>query len=148
MQKSKLGMSMSLLAALIFFTGLLGITPLLLIAGYVILVEQNEYLKSCATKAVLIVVLTTAVAAVVGILLGNNSILGLIDDLVRVFAPNSSINLAGQGSMFAESVPFIGRLQSFIQSSISLIRTVALVLFGALALIKDNYSIKVEKKTQ
>ena len=39
--KTKLGISLGLLGAALYFMGLMGITPLVLLAGYVLLFEEN-----------------------------------------------------------------------------------------------------------
>ena len=56
MEKSKLGISVALFGAALFFTGFLGVTPLVLLAGYVLLFEQDIWLKKTAVKAALIVI--------------------------------------------------------------------------------------------
>ena len=52
MQKTRLGISAGLLGAALYFVGLLGIIPVVLLAGYVLLFEENEWLKRTAVKAV------------------------------------------------------------------------------------------------
>lgn len=46
MEKSKLGISIGLLGALVYFMGLLNTTALIIIAGYILLFEQNGWLKN------------------------------------------------------------------------------------------------------
>ena len=53
MQKAKLGISVGLLGAAIYLTALSGsLLGLLVLAGYVLLVEDNQWLRLSAVKAV------------------------------------------------------------------------------------------------
>ena len=49
--KTKLGISVGILAAATYLAALIGITPLLLVAGYILIVEENDFLKKTAVKA-------------------------------------------------------------------------------------------------
>lgn len=51
--KTKLGVNVGIFGALIYFAALFGgYVPLLLLVGYVLVMEQNEWLKNTAIKAV------------------------------------------------------------------------------------------------
>lgn len=51
--KTKLGISVGLLGTMVYFAALFGgYTPVILLAGYVLLFEENEWLKKAAIKAV------------------------------------------------------------------------------------------------
>lgn len=51
--KTKLGVNIEIFGALIYFVALFGgYVPLFLLAGYVLLMEENEWLKKTAVKAV------------------------------------------------------------------------------------------------
>ena len=52
MEKTKLGISVCLLGALVFLSGYLGITAVALVAGYVLLKEESAKLKKYAAYAV------------------------------------------------------------------------------------------------
>ncbi len=55
-QKTKLGISVGLLGAAIYFMGLFsGYMVAVLLAGYVLLFEENEWLKKSAVKAIAVV---------------------------------------------------------------------------------------------
>lgn len=51
MEKSKLGISVGLLAAGMYFLGMLSLLALIVVAGYVLLKEDNAWLKRSAVKA-------------------------------------------------------------------------------------------------
>lgn len=55
MEKAKLGISIGLLGAAAYFSGLISTIVLVLIAGYILLAESNAWLRKCAVKAVVIV---------------------------------------------------------------------------------------------
>lgn len=56
MEKTKLGLSVGVMGALIYFTALFGMTPLLLAAGYVLIRETDEWLHKCALRALVLVI--------------------------------------------------------------------------------------------
>lgn len=63
MEKTKLGISVSLLGALVFLSGYFGIAALVLVGGYVLLKEESEKLKNCA-KYSLVLFLTFLAASI------------------------------------------------------------------------------------
>ena len=73
MQKTKLGISVGLLGAALYFLGLINTVALFLLAGYVLLFEENEWLRRAAVRAAVIVV-------------GFGLIFTLIGTLENVFA--------------------------------------------------------------
>lgn len=68
MEKTKLGISIGLLGAGMYFAGLAGALPALLLAGYVLLREENSWLKRMAVKAAAIVLLMAVFPACWGLL--------------------------------------------------------------------------------
>lgn len=70
MEKTKLGISVSLLGALVFLSGYLGIAALVLVGGYVLLKEESEKLKRCVMYS-LILFLGFLVASIVLEVLGS-----------------------------------------------------------------------------
>jgi len=69
-EKTKLGISVSLLGALVFLSGYLGIAALVLVGGYVLLKEESEKLKRCVMYS-LILFLGFLVASIVLEVLGS-----------------------------------------------------------------------------
>ena len=67
MQKAKLGISVGLLGTAIYLTALSGsLLGLLVLAGYVLLVEDNQWLRLSAVKAVAVYLFFTFVIQAVG----------------------------------------------------------------------------------
>lgn len=55
--KTKLGISVGMLGAMIYFAALFGgYLPVIILAGYVLLFEENEWLKKSAVKAAAVMV--------------------------------------------------------------------------------------------
>ena len=56
MEKTKLGISVGLLGALVFFAGYSGLTVIALVGGYVLLKEENSTLKKYVVYAVALMI--------------------------------------------------------------------------------------------
>lgn len=118
--KSKLGISLGLLSACIFFVALLSnYIPLLLLVGYVLLREDNLWLKQNAVKAVVIVVLVDLVSALIGFIPDT---IGLINEVIGLFN-GDSIN-----------VPILNQIISLVKSVLFYGEKVLLVLLGFMSL--------------
>lgn len=58
MQKTKIGISVALFGAALYLMGLFGgYTIVIIMAGYILLFEENEWLKKAAVKAIAVMVL-------------------------------------------------------------------------------------------
>lgn len=82
MQKTKLGISVGLMGAGLYLIGLFSFIPAFLLAAYVLLREDNEWLRRTAVRVVIIItgfyVLRTGVDMLQEILGIVNNILGLV----------------------------------------------------------------------
>ena len=130
MQKAKLGISVGLLGAAIYLTALSGsLLGLLVLAGYVLLVEDNQWLRLSAVKAVavylfFIIQAVGYVPDVLGIIsdAGNlfnayvsvpvlNDIVTLVKDLIylaeKIFLMVLGVKALNQGTV---AVPFVDKL--------------------------------------
>lgn len=81
MEKSRLGISVGIVAAIVYLAGLLdGFVLLLVAAFYVLFCEQNEWLRKSAVKAVILYL----AFAVVGLALGLiGDVFGAAFDFIR-----------------------------------------------------------------
>ena len=68
MEKSKLGISIALFAALMFLTGYLNVIVMVLLAGYILLREENTYLKKTAVGTVVLFLAFAALSLCIGLL--------------------------------------------------------------------------------
>jgi ribosomal protein L40E len=124
--KSKLGVSVGLIAGIAYFMGLVsGYIPLLLILGYVLIAEDNRWLKVSVVKAV-IVCLTFSLLKVM---------IGLIPDLFNIISVSAGlfdeyVSLSKATSVF-----------SIITLIVSLIENVVLLILGFMAFKQKSFSI-------
>lgn len=121
MQKTKLGLSVTFVAACLYFFGLFSTIPAVLLIGYVLLKEDDEWLKKMAVKS-LIVVLVFWVA---------NGVLGAIGDVFSFLSV-----ITNWFNMGRVSVPF--NLTSLISYALSAVKFLAMVVLGLQALKHES----------
>lgn len=119
MQKSKLGISVGLLGAAIYFSGLFnGLLLITIITGYVLLIEDNEWLRRTSIKAVILFIMFSLLTAIIGLI---PSAIGLISSLLGIF-----------GGSF--SIPFISSIVDFIVKGIDIAKVVLFIILGCKSL--------------
>ncbi|MBO5178694.1 MAG: hypothetical protein J6K15_11530 [Lachnospiraceae bacterium] len=124
--KTKLGISVAMMAAGTYLLGLFsGYLALVLIAGYVLLCESDEWLKKSVVKALVITVAFSVISAVIGFI--PNAI-SIVDDLVSIFGGNFSIL-------------FLSRIVTFINTVLSVFEKLLMLALALLAF--DNKTIKL-----
>lgn len=115
-EKSKLGISIALLAAGMFFVGIVSYLALIAIALYIFIREDNAWLKKTAIFAVILVVFFAAVNFVLSVFSGAISL------------ANVNINFIGN------IIPLLGKVFSVITSLVNIAEFVLLGLFGFMSL--------------
>lgn len=119
MQKTKLGISVGLLGAILFFACFFGgYTVTILLAGYILLVEDNAWLKRVTVKGVVLMVAFSVLAALVNFI---PNIMSFVDDIFRIFKGNFYI-------------PVISNIVNLIITVLSLTEKVLFLLLGFKAL--------------
>lgn len=90
MKVTRLGISAGLLGAAIYFMGLFGgyIVTILLV-GYVLLFEENPWLKRSAVKAAALMILFSLLSAAIALI---PNFISLLDDLAGIFGGGVRIN--------------------------------------------------------
>ena len=128
--KTKLGISTGVLAALVYFAALFGGfgIGLIVLAGYVLLFESDEWLKRMAVKAVVFTVTLTVLSYLVGI----------IPDVIDVI--NSVLDIFNVNSIYLE---WLNDIINFILTVISFVRTIVFLLLGIKAVSKSTVYIPV-----
>lgn len=117
--KTKLGISVSIAAALTYFMGLFGgYLVLLVLAGYILWKEENLWLKQTVVKAVTICVTFSVVIALIGLV---PDAINLLDDVFSVF---------GKGFSFS----ILSRMITLINSVLKLAEKLLLLALGFFAL--------------
>lgn len=119
MQKTKLGISVGALCAAIYFTGLFGgYFVAVFLTGYVLLVENNQWLRRNAVKAIVLMVMFSMITAIIH----------LIPDVMDCM---EHIILA-MGINFTEK--FLSNFTMAIISIIEIIQKLLFVILGVKAL--------------
>lgn len=114
MEKTKLGLPVRVMAAVIFFTSLFGgYVPLILTAGYVLLREDNKWLRKSAFRAVFLMLLFSGIETVVG---SVNEILSIIGNIYDTFI----------------QIPI--NFDDILISAISIVKTAVFIILGIKAL--------------
>lgn len=131
MQKTKLGISVGLLGAAIYFTSLFSgyLVPVIL-TGYVLLFEENDWLRKNAVKAVSLTVFFSFIIVVINLI--PNAI-SFINYIVSMFGGNFHI-------------AFISNLVNAVTSAIDIIEKVLFIGLGLKALNQGSISVPVVDK--
>ena len=128
MQKTKLGISVGLLGAALYFMGLFsGYLVTVLLAGYVLLCEDNEWLKKTAVKAVSLMVLFSFLSAVMNLIPNT---FGVISNIV---------SLCG-GNFY---VAYISNIINVFEGIFNLIEKILFLILGLKALNQKTISVPI-----
>lgn len=131
MEKTKLGISVELLGVIVFAAALFGgYFPLLLAAGYILLREENEWLRKSAVQAV-----TTSI--VFSFLIYT---VGLIPDALDWFG--SLTNIFGTSFYFS----VVNGIINAVTSALSIIREVLFLLMILKAFKQESIQVPVVDK--
>ena len=126
MEKTKLGISVGLMGATVFLMALGGgITPLLLLAGYIFFKEENVWLKKNTVKAIVVLLVYYIAYYALGLI---PDVLGLLLDTIGLVGIHISLS-------------FINNLVYILRDAVSVVKTLILLLSGLTAL--NMGSIKV-----
>ena len=83
MQKAKLGISVGVLGAAMCFSGLFsGYIIAGILAGYILLMEENVWLKKTAVKTIAVMMVFSAFSVLIGFI---PDVIGIIDDVFGIF---------------------------------------------------------------
>jgi len=128
MQKTKLGISVGLLGAAIYFMGLFtGYLIPVLLTAYVLFFEEDEWLKKSAVKAVALMVIFSLLTAIISLV---PDVMSFINNLVSAF-----------GGYFY--IGFISGLVNAVISAIDIIETVVFIGLGLKALKQETMAVPV-----
>lgn len=116
MQKTRLGISVGMLGAAIYLTGLFsGYFVVVVLAGYALLFEENWWLKRNAVKAVALMVFFSLLITMINLI---PNMLGVISNIVAIF-----------GGVFSVSA-----LDYFVSAVVSIIEIIQKILFVGLGI--------------
>lgn len=131
MQKTRLGISVGMLGAAIYLTGLFsGYVVAVLMAGYVLLFEENSWLRRSAVKAVSLMVFFSFITVLINLI------------------PNAISSINYIASMFGSSfyAVFITNLVSAVTSIIDIIEKLLFIGLGVKALNQGTITVPVVDK--
>lgn len=126
MQKTKLGVSVGLVGAAVYFIGLFGgLLTALVLAGYILLAEDNEWLRKSAVKAIALVLSFAVFSGIINLI--PNAIT-FINDIVAIFGGKFSMLFLNKvaialnsGLDIVEKILFLGLgFKAFTQGTISI----------------------------
>lgn len=128
MQKTKLGVSAAVLGAAVYFLGLFsGSLIAVILAGYILIREENPWLRKSAVKAIALLILFSLISVV----------LGLIPDVISFI--NSIVSIFG-GSFY---ISVISNIIYMLRNGLDLIRTLLFLLLGLKALSQGTVKVPV-----
>lgn len=128
MQKTKLGISVGLLGSAIYFTGLFsGYLVAVILAGYVLMFEDNRWLRRSAVKAVAVMVFFSLLITVLNLV--PNAI-SFVNDIVSIF-----------GGSF--HVAFLTHLVSAAVIVLNMIEKLLMIGLGSKALTQGTIAVPV-----
>lgn len=131
MQKTKLGISVGLLGAILYFSGLFaGYFVTAAIVAYVLIREENEWLRKTAVKALVLAFFFPILQKVVGVL---PDLIDLANDALNMV----KLNFADK--FFA----FLLKPFSLLYSVVSIAHYVVFILLGVLALSEKSFKVPV-----
>lgn len=131
MQKTKLGITVGLLGAAIYFTGLFGgFLVAVVLAGYSLMFEENEWLKKNAVKAIALMVFFAMLSAVVNLIPDTISFINYVAGIFGGYV----------------TVGILSSIASAIESAIGIIEKILFIVLGIKALNQGTVAVPVVDK--
>lgn len=131
MQKTKLGISVGLLGAAIYFMGLFsGYLVVTLLVGYVLLFEENKWLRKAAVKAIALMIFFSCLVAVLNLI---PDAIGMVNNILAVF----------KGSF---TMVFVSRVITAATAIINFIEKVMFLILGFKALNQGTIVVPAVEK--
>lgn len=128
MQKTRLGISVGLLGAALFLSCFFGgYTVAIIIAGYILLFEENAWLKRATVKGVALMFGFAVLSSVINVI--PNAIT-LIDRIFKVFGGNFYIN-------------FFSNVVDVVNNAIGIIEKLLFIVLGIKAFNQGTIKISV-----
>lgn len=131
MQKTRFGISVGMLGSAIYLTGLFsGYLVAVLLTGYVLLFEENVWLKRSAVKAVALMVFFSFITVLINLI------------------PNVMSCISYIAAMFGSSfyISFISNLVSAVTSVIDIVEKLLFIGLGVKALNQGTIAVPVVDK--
>lgn len=131
MQKTKLGVSVGLMGAATYFMGLFGgYLVVVLLAGYILLCEGNEWLRKSAVKAICVMTAFSFPITVANLI---PNVISFIDSFVSIFGGHFYIT-------------FLSNLVNAIATALSILEKLLLLELGLKALNQGTIAVPAVDK--
>ena len=131
MKKTRLGISVGMLGAAIYFMSYYSnYFVIALLVGYVLLFETNEWLKKSAIKAAVLAIMFSIASSFVYLL---PEIIDVLNEIVGIFGINLYSNL-------------IFKLAAAIAGTLDIVQLFLFIVLGFKALTQGNVSISIVDK--
>lgn len=126
MQKTKLGISVGLLGAIAYFVGIFsGYTPAIIVFGYIMLVEDNPWLRKTAVKSIVLLVTFSILSEFIDFI---PQIIYFVDSIFTVF-----------GSSFSISV--VTNIIGVLESALVIVEPIVFIVLGLKALSQGTIKV-------
>lgn len=131
MQKTKLGVSVGLLGASLYFIGMFGeYLPIIFLVGYILIAEENEWLKKTAVKAIALMISFALLFVAIRFI---PSCINVIDDIFNIFGGNFELSI-------------LSHIVITICDALEVVQVVVFVILGLKAFNQSTVSIPVVDK--
>ena len=128
MYKSKLGISVGAIgAAAYFIAAFSGYVGLIMLVGFVLLFEENGWLKKTVVKAISLLVVFDIALMLINFI---PNVISSIDDFLNIF--NGSLYLA-----------IVSKITNFLSSAVIVVQDILFVILGLKALTQGTIPIKM-----
>lgn len=128
MQKAKLGVSVGLVGAALYFFGLFsGYLLMALLAGYILLMEEDAWLRKQAVRSVALLVCFSLLGTLVGLI---PNFLELIGDVVSIFNGSFSYGV-------------VTKIVNLLRDIINFVEIIVFLLLGVKALGQTSLKLPV-----
>ena len=140
--KTKLGISAGMMGAILYFTALFGgYVPLFIAAGYVLIKEENTFVRKAAFKSTVLLLFFSAVSTLLSSFNEILSIIGNLFDTFIIVIPAIITFIHYKVNKLEISVISKTDSDDIFNSIISLIKTVVFVIFGIMAFKQEDIRI-------
>lgn len=128
MQKTRIGISAGMLAAAIYFLGLFsGMLTALILVGYVLMFEDNGWLRKNALRAMILMILFSLITAVIGFI---PSMISFVNNVFSAFGSYFTLN-------------FVSRMIDALLIIINSIEKLLFIILGFVALSQKTFFIPI-----
>ena len=119
MEKSKLGISLNLFSALIYFIGAIanGLVPILIAVGYILIFEKNEKLKRTSVKAFILAVFFSVLTSLINWLSSASG--NFFSMLAAISRSNNYITIDNINDSTKFNIADLFQMIAYIMSNIS-----------------------------